>query len=123
MEVVESMVLVRLLPGVPRTMIDDDSELLGWGSELLRIEGLPVRLAGDFGKTIGCAQSGIFISTFLSLQPPVSIEAKERFRSALRQLCNCWRVQGPERIGWCCRTEIYRCAWANQVLRVAHAAG
>jgi hypothetical protein len=73
MEVAESIVLVRLLPGVPRTMIGDKGELVKTDRVLLGV-------IGGSGKVIGCAQYGIFISTCLGLEPPESDEAKNSFR-------------------------------------------
>jgi hypothetical protein len=80
MEVAESMVLVRLLPGVPRTMMGGEGDLWDRRGELLKVERLLVGLIGDFGKIKGCAQCGIFISTCLGLEPPELDEAKDCFR-------------------------------------------
>lgn len=79
MEVVESIVLVRLVPGVPRMIIDGEGKSLKRRGEVVKIERLLVGLTGASGKVIGCAQCGILISTCLGLEPLEFDEAKDWF--------------------------------------------
>lgn len=69
--------LVRLVPGVPRMMTGEEGDFLNRRGELVKIERLILGLMGGSGEVIGCAQSGIFISTCLGLG---SDEAKDCFR-------------------------------------------
>lgn len=60
-------------------MSDEEGDFRNRSGELFKIECLILGLIGDSGEVIGCAQSGIFISTCLGLEPLESDEAKDCF--------------------------------------------